>query len=300
MKIWVSKNSEVPVRDQLVAQITLGIASSDLAAGERLPSTRELARRFHIHQNTVSSAYRQLSENGLVEFKKGSGVFVSNGSELPPIDIAKLFDEFLNKGVAAGYSKKDIYDHIRLVLETGPPSQFLVVESDIAFREILIEEIRDATGITPEGVAFEKFSKLSVKKGTQIVAMSDEAAKLRPVLPKGYSCIFLNANSVPNSLSGKERPSENDLIAIVSAWERFISFAKLFLLAAKIDSEMFIVRLTRDQDWRKGIDQASLIICDFVTASQFPDDPRIRVFPLISEGSMEQLRRSTVPVVLDI
>ncbi len=61
MKIWLSKNSEVSVREQLVAQISLGIVSRDLRAGDRLPSTRELARRFEIHPNTVSAAYRELA-----------------------------------------------------------------------------------------------------------------------------------------------------------------------------------------------------------------------------------------------
>ena len=80
MKLWISKNSEVPVHDQLTAQITLGIASKDLVPGERLPSTRELARRFRIHQNTVSTAYRKLTEQGLVTLRKGSGVYVANSA----------------------------------------------------------------------------------------------------------------------------------------------------------------------------------------------------------------------------
>jgi hypothetical protein len=33
------------------------LLSGDLKPGERLPSTRELARRFSIHPNTVSAGY---------------------------------------------------------------------------------------------------------------------------------------------------------------------------------------------------------------------------------------------------
>ena len=54
----------------------LGIVSNDLKVAERLPSTRELARRYDIHANTVSSAYRELARRGWVEFRKGSGVYV--------------------------------------------------------------------------------------------------------------------------------------------------------------------------------------------------------------------------------
>lgn len=51
MHLWLSKSSEVPLRDQLTAQVILGIVSDDLKAGQRLPSTRELARRYQVHAN---------------------------------------------------------------------------------------------------------------------------------------------------------------------------------------------------------------------------------------------------------
>src|SRR2546430_15643895 len=76
MRLWLSKSSEVPLREQLVTQIRLGIISGDLSTRQRLPSTRELARRFRIHANTVSAAYRELHRNGWVDFRKGRGVYV--------------------------------------------------------------------------------------------------------------------------------------------------------------------------------------------------------------------------------
>ena len=48
MRIWLSKSSEVPLREQLATQIILGIVSNDLKSGQKLPSTRELARRFDL------------------------------------------------------------------------------------------------------------------------------------------------------------------------------------------------------------------------------------------------------------
>src|SRR5947199_2468149 len=76
MRLWLSKNSDVPLREQLVRQIMLGVVSDDLKPGQRLPSTRELARRFRIHSNTVSAAYRDLERAGWLEVRRGSGVYV--------------------------------------------------------------------------------------------------------------------------------------------------------------------------------------------------------------------------------
>src|ERR1700752_1379503 len=76
MQLWFARGSEVSIREQLVTQVMLGILSDDLAPGQRLPSTRDLARRFHLHPNTVSAGYRQLQRDRWVEFRRGSGVYV--------------------------------------------------------------------------------------------------------------------------------------------------------------------------------------------------------------------------------
>jgi DNA-binding transcriptional regulator YhcF (GntR family) len=38
----------------------LGITSGDLPTGDKLPSTAEIARRFHVHAKTVRTVYRDL------------------------------------------------------------------------------------------------------------------------------------------------------------------------------------------------------------------------------------------------
>src|SRR5258708_11378685 len=47
---------------------------------QKLPTTRELGRRFRIHSNTVSAAYRELHRSGWVAVRKGSGVYVRERS----------------------------------------------------------------------------------------------------------------------------------------------------------------------------------------------------------------------------
>src|SRR6202035_1764466 len=76
MQLWFAHGGKVSIREQLVTQVVLGILSDDLVSGQRLPSTRELARRFHLHPNTVSAGYRQLERERWVEFRHGSGVYV--------------------------------------------------------------------------------------------------------------------------------------------------------------------------------------------------------------------------------
>ena len=95
MRFWLSRRSEVPIREQLVTQIVLGILSDDLQPGRRLPSTREMARRFHVHSNTVSAAYRQLEQERWVEFRRGSGIYVRRSKPQIPLTTALSLDQLI-------------------------------------------------------------------------------------------------------------------------------------------------------------------------------------------------------------
>lgn len=290
MKIWLSKNSEVSVGDQLVEQIALGIASHDLKVGEKLPSTREIARRFQIHPNTVIAAYRRLAADGLVEFKKGSGVYVStvnSGGKVRGLD--QMMDRFLREAASSGYAMTEIAERLQQRLHAKKPSRFLLVESDIELQKILIAEMELATGCSVEGISFEDFSDARLYPDLQIAAMFDEKEKIEDLLPTGRNCIFLRANSVPASMSGRQRPSNNDLIAVISGWKRFLALAKLFLLAANIEADTIIIRSTDSPDWQNGVQSAALVICDSLTAKRFPEDSRVQIFPLIADSSLADL-----------
>ena len=144
MRLWLSKNSEVPIREQLVTQIVLGIVSNDLKISERLPSTRDLARRYEIHANTVSAAYRELARRGWVEFRKGSGVYVrerADGKLEQQLALDQLVSRFFRNLREEGHTLADIQDAVRRAFSLQRPDRFVLLESDPELREILVAEI---------------------------------------------------------------------------------------------------------------------------------------------------------------
>lgn len=292
MKLWLSKNSEISVREQLVTQILLGIASGDLSVGEKLPSTSQLARRFGIHANTVSAAYRKLAEENLIEFKQGSGFFVRENrgaNDGEDFGLDRLIAEFFNEAQKKGYQLKEIRRKLENWFEIQPPDHFLIVEQTESLREILTKEISDSTTWKVKNCSFEKFEKSRRNDNAVFVALADETEKLNAVLPPNKACVFLKTRSVSGTLTGEQRPSEDALIAVVSGWKDFLSLAKMLLIAANIDGEAIILRSTSDENWRRGLSDTSMIICDTVAARHFPNDTRIRPFRLIADDSLTEL-----------
>src|SRR6476646_6109132 len=147
MRLWLSKNSEVPLREQLVTQIRLGILSGDLKVKQKLPSTRELARRFSIHSNTVNAAYHELHRNGWVEVRQGSGVYVRGRSavQTPGHELDEAIARFFKSARATGHSLREIQTRLEHWLALQPPDHFLVIEPDPELRQILMTEIQQAT-----------------------------------------------------------------------------------------------------------------------------------------------------------
>jgi GntR family transcriptional regulator len=293
MKIWLSKNSEIPVREQLITQIALGIASKDLKTGERLPSTSEIARRFGVHANTVSSAYQKLAEQGLIEFKKGSGFFVSENKQTSLNDEFKLDSlvaHFFKTAQTLGFSTAEIKANLQKWFSIQPPDCFLVVESDEFFREILIEEIKQATNFKVVGMSFEELQSEQQNSNVIFAAMIDEKPKVETILPPDKTRVYLKARSVSDSIAGETRPSKNDLIAVVSGWEKFLLWSKTILIAANVESDSIILRLTSDKDWLKGLQNASMIICDSLAAEKFPNDARVKVFRAIADDSIRDVQ----------
>lgn len=293
MKIWLSKNSAVPVREQLITQITLGVASGDLKTGERLPSTHEISRRFQVHPNTVSSAYRKLAEQGSIQFKKGSGFFVCENEQASldeEFKLDALIAQFFKTAQNLGFSIAEIKTHVEKRFSIQPPDSFLVVESDESFREILMEEIKPATNFKVYGTSFEELQSEQQNLTRIFVAMIDEKPKIESVLSADTTRIYLKARSVSGSLIGEVRPSENDLIAVVSGWEKFLNWSKTILVAADVEPDSIILRSTFEKDWQKGLQNAAIIICDTLTATKFQNSARLKVFRAIADDSIKDLQ----------
>lgn len=76
----LSHISEIPLYRQLFEQIAARIRTGQIARGERLPATRELAGLLGLNRTTVSAAYELLEEQGLIAGQVGRGSFVTGGA----------------------------------------------------------------------------------------------------------------------------------------------------------------------------------------------------------------------------
>ncbi|MDO6747983.1 GntR family transcriptional regulator [Gilvimarinus sp. 1_MG-2023] len=69
-----------PIYRQLYDRMITLILRGQLAAGDALPSVRQVSADFKINHLTVAKAYQGLVEEGLVEKRRGMGMYVLSGA----------------------------------------------------------------------------------------------------------------------------------------------------------------------------------------------------------------------------
>jgi len=102
MLITIDVHSGVPIYRQIQDQIRAQILTEALSPDTRIPSVRDLAAQIKVNPMTVSKAYSLLENEGLLERRRGIGLFVR---PLPrqkrALDAATLLEGLLKDAAAS-------------------------------------------------------------------------------------------------------------------------------------------------------------------------------------------------------
>lgn len=69
-----------PIYRQLKERVVAMIIDGQLKPGDALPSVRTVAAEYQLNPITVSRAFQELADEGLVEKRRGLGMFVLEGA----------------------------------------------------------------------------------------------------------------------------------------------------------------------------------------------------------------------------
>ena len=81
LMLALDRERDEPLGAQLERELREAIRTGRLAAGERLPSSRELARELRVSRGLVQECYAQLLAEGFLSARTGSGTRVAGGAE---------------------------------------------------------------------------------------------------------------------------------------------------------------------------------------------------------------------------
>lgn len=73
-------NDKQPIYRQLRDQVVERIMDGTFSEGNAVPSVRQVATDYQINHLTVAKAYQELVDDGLLEKRRGLGMFVTAGA----------------------------------------------------------------------------------------------------------------------------------------------------------------------------------------------------------------------------
>ncbi|HEY7330580.1 MAG TPA: GntR family transcriptional regulator [Gemmataceae bacterium] len=109
----IHPESPIPIFEQIVSQVIFNIAAGGLAAGDLIPSVRDLGRELTVHPNTVAKAFGELERLGVVTARRGRGMEVTpDAAKICHLQrrerVGKRIREALREAVSSGLSAEEI------------------------------------------------------------------------------------------------------------------------------------------------------------------------------------------------
>ena len=106
---------------QIMEQIKQKIAVGDWAAGQAIPSIRQLAVDMSVSVITVKRAYLELEREGVIVTRQGKGCFVASdsdvGARIREQELAQHLEQAVRSAAMMGLSPKNLEKRIRAMYD---------------------------------------------------------------------------------------------------------------------------------------------------------------------------------------
>ena len=117
----ISQTDKRPMYLQILEQVKQQIAVGDWAAGQAIPSIRQLAAEIGVSVITVKRAYLELEREGVIVTRQGKGCFVASdpgvGAWLREQELAQHLEQAVRSAALAGISQKNLEQRIRAIYD---------------------------------------------------------------------------------------------------------------------------------------------------------------------------------------
>lgn len=116
-------NDDQPIYRQLRDRMVGLIMEGAYLEGDAIPSVRAVSSEYQINHLTVSKAYQELVEEGLVEKRRGLGMFVIEGARKNILKAERdkfltvEFPQLLQRILQLGISKSELIEYINVSVE---------------------------------------------------------------------------------------------------------------------------------------------------------------------------------------
>jgi DNA-binding transcriptional regulator YhcF (GntR family) len=301
VNITVNIDSPVPLRDQLVEQIGLQIASGVLQGNDKLPSIRAMAQKLGIHHGIVNSAYNQLAEIGMLDIRHGSGVRVMPkiglGQSDTNTDLHSLLMKFIENAIRLGYSLEEIDKCYQQFSKRAPIKNLLLIDGNPDFHPVIASELKPhfALPILLKTVEQLKADPSLLNDALVVTSLYHFlAAQSLPIDPTRF--LICNVEPAQDLVNRLKTLPQSSLVVLVSVSPTLLE--KGLKMAAAVRGESIAVRtvlVDETKELEHVMKFAKLVICDLPSKEKvlsLANKVPVCVFNLYSPATIQLIKES--------
>lgn len=300
MKISINKESAVPIRDQLIEQLGLSIASGTLKPLEKLPSIRALADRLGVHYSTITAAYNHLADVGLLEVRQGSGVRVASSGrriegENTELNLDEMFFDFLARCAEKGYSSSQVENCLGQLKKRQKASRVLVVDGNSDFFQIIKGELSPHFNVPVECTTPQDLlADLSKADDALIVSSLYHLFSFQKHIKDLTRLFACNIEPARNELEAVYRLPKASLLSLVSVSPHLMNMASKLVAAGRGD-EIAVRSVLRDDEVeiKYLVKHADLFLVDSMSrdvAAKYIPANKMLVFHLYADNTIQLIK----------
>lgn len=177
------------IAELLRRRVLAGLRSGVLARGDRLPSTRDLATQIGADPRAILVAYRELVDDGLVEMRPRSGIYVADrpsASHVAPGLAEGWLVDLFAEGIGRDIPAPDLPEWMRRSIDTLRLHAVVVAPTGDQ-RVGLCRELRadyglDSTAFAPGAIVPDgERPPPEIRRADIILCTRDQAAVIQPL-----------------------------------------------------------------------------------------------------------------------
>jgi len=297
MDIRISKESDVPLREQISGQLVFLIATRKLKPGDTLPSVRALARTLKVHHNTVSEAFQYLVKWDLVVRRRGARLIVNEPGRSPAAkptsDLDDVINELLHTANARGFSQQDVLRRLRERALEQPPDHLLTLSFDPGMCRLFEAELRKSflcpvLSCSPE----ELLAHPELATGALVICPPGVLPRVSGTLPKTRSAIPVVYSDATPHLNAVRQLREPSLIVVASVSDAFLEIAK-GLLGPVTSGQHSLIEYRVLSDAQVSPPPADIVFCDVIVyelLAKRKSSKKVIPYQMVSAACLNHIR----------
>lgn len=316
MDIKIDKQSGIPIYLQVKNQIKDLIKSGTLNVGYKMPAERDLSEQLKVSRNTISTAYKELEQDGILKSYQGRGTFIEEDArpwqrENIREKIAKFVDLGLEEALESGINPEEfleiVTERVEQKKELISKIQAVYVECNIEQSKMFSNQLSQYTymNVTPLTIGDLKEMKAKTKElieKSQVVIATfnhvNEVSELIAGFNKQILGIAISADM--GTIVKIARYPENTKFGFICISKEFLFKVKSALETAGLGNIDITYSNTRDKkEIKRIVDESDVIVVSpgrYNEIKKFNDENKdiISFIYNLDDGSVKALKSRLV------